>query len=522
MKMKNKKYNRSDSTEKSEIWSFKRVNRFKNIKQRLTRKNSKYNALLGLDKKGAGGKTFGQKLIQTFLNRDFIVCLSITAFVLIIFRVIATIPLPGVKINSKFNVSSSDFISIFNLLGGGGLSQVSMFAIGVSPYITAQIIMQLLSTDIVPPLSRLAKSGEIGRRKIELITRLLTLPFALIQSYGIVMLIQTQGRDVATFSSNTPAMISFYVLLMSAGTYLAMFMSDIISKRGVGNGVSLIIMSGILANLPGNFWQMFNRLLGVVPPSSNPLVGVLACALYVVFFLIMLLTVVFITLSTRKIPIQQTGEGLIKDPNDLPYLPIKVNNGGVIPVIFASSIMSIPITVVQFLPQSEGRWIVEDYFSLQTPVGVIIYGILVVLFVFLYSYIQINPEQIAKNFEKSHKFIPGIRSGYETEQHISRVLTRVNFFGAPFLAVIAVIPYVLSIVLHIPSSIGLGGTGIIIIVSVAIELWKAVHSLYTTTTYQMVHKNLVIANKDDTNYARKTTISDGNFGTDKETVSQLW
>lgn len=297
-------------------------------------------------------KSFVQKLTSLFTNREFIICLATTAFVLVVFRILAVIPLPGVEIEKKADDSNS-FISIFNLLGGGGLSQVSMFAVGVSPYITAQIIMQLLSTEIVPPLSRLAKSGELGRRKIEFITRIVTLPFAVVQAYGIVILIQTQG--FAKFTSTSPEMISFYVVLMSAGTYLAIFMSDVISKRGVGNGVSLIIMSGILSNIPGSFMQMFDKLLEVVPSSTNPLIGVLACAMYVVFFVLLLLAVVFITLSTRKIPVQQMGEGLIKDPNELPYLPIKINNGGVIPIIFASSIMSMPITVVQFLPQDTGR-----------------------------------------------------------------------------------------------------------------------------------------------------------------------
>ena len=497
-------------------WNYNRINRFQQLKTKLLRHKKKrsYDESLRLSRKNLNeSKSFVQKLTSLFTNREFIICLATTAFVLVVFRILAVIPLPGVEIEKKADDSNS-FISIFNLLGGGGLSQVSMFAVGVSPYITAQIIMQLLSTEIVPPLSRLAKSGELGRRKIEFITRIVTLPFAVVQAYGIVILIQTQG--FAKFTSTSPEMISFYVVLMSAGTYLAIFMSDVISKRGVGNGVSLIIMSGILSNIPGSFMQMFDKLLEVVPSSTNPLIGVLACAMYVVFFVLLLLAVVFITLSTRKIPVQQMGEGLIKDPNELPYLPIKINNGGVIPIIFASSIMSMPITVVQFLPQDTGRWFVEDYFSLQTPVGITIYGVLVFLFVFLYSYIQTNPEQIAKNFEKSHKFIPGIRSGVETERYISRVLTRINFFGAPYLAIIAVIPYVFASLLAVPSSIGLGGTGIVIVVSVALELWRAINSIYTTTNYQLVYKNMMIAHQDVT--AKESSQQDEG----KETINQLW
>lgn len=158
----------------------------------------------------------------------------------------------------------------------------------------------------------------------------------------------------------------------------------------------------------------------------------------------------------------------------------------------------------------------EDYFSLQTPVGITIYGVLVFLFVFLYSYIQTNPEQIAKNFEKSHKFIPGIRSGVETERYISRVLTRINFFGAPYLAIIAVIPYVFASLLAVPSSIGLGGTGIVIVVSVALELWRAINSIYTTTNYQLVYKNMMIAHQDVT--AKESSQQDEG----KETINQLW
>ncbi len=464
-------------------------------------------------------KSFGQRTIALLRNKNFMGAVWITVFFLVLFRVLSTIPLPGIKINqpTSSSTSTNDFFALFNLLGGGGLSQLSLFAIGVSPYITSQIIIQLLSTDLVPPLARLAKSGEIGRRRIEVLTRIITLPFAVVQAFAIIELANSNG-GAFTLENPDAAHKAFYIIAMTAGSYLAIFVGDMISKRGVGNGVTLLILSGILAQLPAGFITVFNTITGLVISPNPALTSIISFAVYFVAFVALLLATTFISISTRKIPIQQTGQGLIEDLGALPFLPIKINSAGVIPVIFASSIMSIPITIAQFTPQGEGRWFVEDYLSLSTPVGITIYGVLIILFTFFYSYIQINPEQLSKNFEKSHRFIPGVRPGQETEKHIARVLMRTNFIGAPFLALIAVIPYVMSATMGIPNTLSLGGTGIVIMVSASLELYSSLRSAATTTNYQQIRQQLSQAITTAAPDAAGERRQDG----PRDEVSELW
>lgn len=300
----------------------------------------------------------GQRIIKLLRNRDFVISVFVTLFLILLFRVISVIPLPGITISqnkNNLNNGVSDFFDLFNLLGGGGLSQLSLFAVGISPYISAQIIMQLLSTDLIPPLSKLAKSGELGRRRIELITRFVTLPFAVVQAFAIIALINNQRNGAIRFENGGILHQAFYIVTMTAGTYIGIFIGDIISKKGVGNGITLLILSGILARLPDGFIVMY-RVLGGVIISTNPiLTSAINFSLYFLAFLVLLLAITFVNSSTRRIPIQQTGEGMVLGNEKLPYLPIKLNAAGVIPVIFASSIMSIPITIAEFQPQSEAR-----------------------------------------------------------------------------------------------------------------------------------------------------------------------
>lgn len=457
-------------------------------------------------------KSFGQKVIALLSNRSFMISVFVTFFLLLLFRIISVIPLPGIKINNTED-SSNDFFSLFNLLGGGGLSQMSLFAVGVSPYISSQIIMQLLSTDLIPPLSRLAKSGELGRRRIEVITRIITLPFAIVQSFAIVAMSINGSNTSITLENSDISHQIFYIFAMTAGCYLAIFIGDIISKRGVGNGITLLILSGILAQLPNGFIAVYNVISGLVISTNQLLTTIISFSVYILVFILLLVATTFVNISVRKIPIQQTGQGMSADIKSLPYLPIKVNCAGVIPVIFASSIMSIPITIAQFQPQTAARWFVEDYLSLTTPVGISIYFVLIILFTFFYSYIQINPEQLASNFEKGHKFIPGIRPGYDTEKHITRVLVRINFIGAPFLAVIAAIPYIISITLKIPNTLSLGGTGIVIMVSATLELFNSMKSAATATNYQQLRQQIV------TSLPNEQLQIENNIN---DEVSQLW
>lgn len=439
-------------------------------------------------------QSFGQRAMALLRNRDFVVSVCVTIALLLLFRIISSIPLPGITVNSPdANTNASSFFALFNLLGGGGLSQLSLFAVGVSPYITSQIIMQLLSTDLVPPLAAMARGGELGRRRLEVITRIVALPFAIVQSFAIIALSSGGSTAAITLDNDDATHQAFYIITMTAGTYMAIFFGDVISKRGVGNGVTLLIMSGILAQLPNGFIAVYEVIAGQAIVANQQLTTIIGFAVYILAFIILLTATTFINISVRKIPIQQTGQGMIDDYRALPYLPIKVNAAGVIPVIFASSIMSIPITIAQFQQQSEGRWFVEDYLTLNTPVGLTLYTLFIILFTFFYSYIQINPDQMARNFEKSHRFIPGVRPGQDTEKHIARVLMRVNFLGAPFLAIIALIPHVISITMGVPNSLSLGGTGIVIMVAASLELFSALRSAATSTGYQRLRAQMSLS-----------------------------
>lgn len=443
-------------------------------------------------------KNFWFQFKQLFTNKQVIVSFVATMILLILFRVGATLTIPGIYIaNGSISGADSSFLGILNLLGGGGTSRLSFMAVGVSPYITAQIIIQLLSSDLVKPLTRLSKSGERGKRKIEVITRLLTIPFALMQAYAVLSLssASASASGITFFGQSSISSIQGYQLFflligMTAGTFLTLFIGDIISKRGVGNGITLIILVGVVSSLYPNFASVFQILTGT-NTISNDLLKYFSFVVYLCFFVIMLLVTTFINGSVRKIPIQQIGQGLSKEIDEMPYLPIKLNAAGIIPVIFASSIMTIPPTVAQFLSQdSLAISFINNYLAIESPVGLTIYSILILLFGFFYAHIQVNSEKLAENFQKSGKFIPGVKMGEETQKYISRTLNRISFIGVPFLMVIAIIPYIISMTTDIPNGLALGGTGIIIMVTGSLDFWSSLKSAQTNYTYSNLTKGL--------------------------------
>lgn len=447
-------------------------------------------------------KTFLENL-SIFKNKKVIIAILVTLGILVLFRIGSIIPMPFIQISDSSNYDSNSFLQMMNLIGGGGLSKVSIFAIAVSPYITAQIIVQLLSTDLIPPLSRLAKSGERGRKKLEIVTRLLTLPFAGIQAYAILTM-ATGENSFITFSSDSPLTQGsslyyfFYIALMIAGTYIAIFLGDLITKRGVGNGITLIILAGIVSSLFSSFQTVYLNLQNITTHNSQ-LISVISFIAYLCFYVLVLLAVIFINNSVRKVPIQQVGGNFGKDADELSYLPIKINPSGVIPVIFASSLMTIPTTIAQFLPtgSSASAWI-NNYISLDSISGIIIYFFLIIIFSFFYSYVQLNPQKMSEDFKKSGRFIPGLKVGGDTEKYISRILFRINWIGGPFLGIIATLPYIVSIAcnyaskgsINIPSYAILGGTGIVIMVSATIDLWQSIKSTATTVNYSYQKKEI--------------------------------
>lgn len=445
---------------------------------------------------------FIRQIKSIITSKNVLVSIFVTLCLILFFNLISKIPMPHISI-VKNSSESNALLNMLNLLGGGGLTNMSLFATGISPYITTQIIVQLLSSDIIPPLARLAKTGERGRKKIEIITRVLTIVFAVIQAYSIIAMLTTSGQ-IQFKGQSQPIPTSYmimYIIMMVAGTYLSIFISDLITKKGVGNGVTTIILSGIVSSLLGNFILVRNSINAHIP-STNELYQIMAFIVYLIFYAMILWTITFITCSTRKIPIQQTGQSLIKIADDLPYLPFKLNTGGVIPVIFSSSLMTLPLTIAQIVaagdPNSQNGFVLftNAVFSFQSVGGVITYCVLIILFTFFYSYVQINPNKISIDFMKSGRFIIGVKIGVTTEKYISKILYRINWIGGPFLAFVTSLPYIASLATNqvIPSVAALGGTGIIIMVSGSIDIWQSIVSASITSSYTAKRKQITQIN----------------------------
>lgn len=443
-------------------------------------------------------------------NKSIIHGVVITLFFMLIYHIGTMITLPGITLPQSYHQQAkTSFLSTIDLLAAGGFDKMSIFAIGLGPYITAQIIIQLLSSDLIKPLKNLASAGEYGKRKIEIIIRLLTLPFCLIQSYAILAMILNSNSSgsrsgIKIFGCEEIRSIPIQNLislmfLLSAGTYIAIFFSDMITKRGIGNGMTTLILGGIVGSLYRNFNYAFNSIKLLIirqNRNSDQITIFLSFFLYLFIYLVLLIFIIFVNGTIRKIPIQQTGQGLILDKKQLPFFTIKLNSVGVIPVIFASSLITIPGTIAQFFKNNGPRWFIEKWLTLNSWVGIVIFFFFIIIFTFFYSYVQINPMMIADNFQKSGKFILGIKLGNDTEKHISTVLYRINCLGGPILAIIAIIPYIISLTTKIPTGMALGGTANIIMVTTCLELLNSIKSIATTSGYNITKKNIDYSNNN--------------------------
>lgn len=412
-------------------------------------------------------------------NQNLISRILFTLGVIIFIRLLSHLTIPGVILNKdQSGMNNNEFLNLISMLGGGTIGKFSIIALGVSPYITASIITQLLSTDVIPILTRWSKSGEKGRKKLDRLTRLLTIPFALMQ--GTATIFTMAKEQIITPKWDNPGngagnSVFYYFLVpcvLIAGTMFMLWIGDQITKKGIGNGVSIIIFSGIVAKLPFSIKTTYNFWLGKNADPNSFFTGLLDFIVYMIMFLVVILFVVLLNETERKIPIRQTGSGLSKEL-DKTFLPLKLNCSGVIPVIFASALISAPITIAQIVklthPTSGFVIFVNNYISFSSWTGIVIYAILVISFSFLYSQVQINPEKIAENFQKSGKFIPGINPGKDTEKYLTNVINRLTILGSLSLSIIAVLPYIISKITSLPSSLAIGGTGLIIIVSVSLQ-----------------------------------------------------
>ncbi len=401
-----------------------------------------------------------------------------TLAMLLIYRIGSAIPVPGVDAGKlSAQIADNSILSMMNLLGGGAFERMSVFALGVGPYITASIIIQLLSMDVIPALTELSKSGQTGRTKIDKITRYFGVVLAFVQAFSMVY---GFDRQYAILESTTVSSYLYTATILCAGTQFLIWIGDRISMKGIGNGISIIIFAGIVSNIPAQFAQVFNIQ---VSGSSQGAVfgGVLQFVLYCILYLAIIVGVVIMQLAVRKIPIQYTSSSNTRG-NDITYLPFKINSASVIPVIFANSIMMAPQIILSFINTNAYNK-VSNFLSLQRPVGLIIYAVLTFLFTFFYTDLQVDAEKVAENLSKSGAYIPGIRPGSETVTYLHKVIHRITVLGATALTIIAVLPYIVPMFTSLPSSIAIGGTGIIIVVGVAMETVSQLKGQLTQKQY---------------------------------------
>ena len=386
---------------------------------------------------------------------------------LVVFRLLATVPIPGVdRIQLESFLSQNEFLSFLNIFSGGGLSALSIVMLGVGPYITASIIMQLMTlvSDRVKEFQ--TEGGEAGRKKFSKITRYVSLPIAILQSFGFLLLLQQQG----ILNADAAVSIMFInVVAVTAGSFLLMWVGELATEFGIGNGVSLIIFAGIIASLPG----VLAGLVATYDPSQLPTLIAYAAVGIAIILLIVLV-------SEAERPIQVTyakqTRGNKTYGGTSTYLPLRVNQAGVIPIIFAISILLFPTMLAQILSNVSNASVqgffqnVIEFLNNGLYYG-IVYFVLVVLFTFFYTAVTFDPAQIAKNLQRGGAFIAGVRPGEQTEAYISKVLVRITLVGALFLGFIAVLPLVVSYYANLPG-LTIGGTSLLIVVSVVIDLIK--------------------------------------------------
>lgn len=409
-----------------------------------------------------------------------------TLMMLILFRIGTHITVPGVDAVSLAGLSqaSTGLFNILNTFGGGALRQYSIFALGVSPYITASIIVQLLQMDIVPRFAEWSKQGEVGRRHLNKVTVYLTILLGFFQGIGISV-----GFNALTgFGLIRNASFQTYLiiaLVLTAGTMLVMWMGEQITQKGIGNGVSVIIFSGIVAQLPEDFYTLYNQYFAQGGQSLISQFGIILLGVLIVLLLIMF--VIFMEQAQRQIPVQYSKRA--NGASQMAYLPLKINSAGVIPVIFASSFLIIPATILSFFTASYGNepWFIflNQAFNYREPIGAIFYIVLIILFTYFYAFIQVNPEKVAENLQKQGGYIVSVRPGGDTEKYISRMLMRLSTVGAIYLAIITLVPIVATMLIpNFPPNLSLGGTNILIIIGVILETAKQLRGKLIKRNYQ--------------------------------------
>ncbi|OIP81626.1 preprotein translocase subunit SecY [Candidatus Peregrinibacteria bacterium CG22_combo_CG10-13_8_21_14_all_44_10] len=425
-------------------------------------------------------------LSQMWQAKDLRDKIVFTIFMVVVYRLLTHVTMPGVDLKALQSVfDKNKILGAFSLLTGGSASNFSIMLMGLSPYINAVIIMQLLQV-IIPKLEELSQEGEQGRQKITKYTRWLTFPLAFLQSYGMILLINSQANVAIIEGLGDPFVMLPIMLTVSAGTVILMWIGELITEKGITNGISILIFAGILSGLPG----VAGQVLALASEDTSKLIPFVAGMLITVILTVL---IIMITEGQRKIPVTYSGRSQ-SSRGEQANLPIRINQAGMIPIIFAISLITFPGVMAQFMISAESAWVVslgewmQTAFSVGQPLYMISYFLLIIAFTYFYVSITFNPDQIAETIQKRGGFIPGIRPGKQTAEYLHKVSNRLNLFGGVFIAFIAVSPIVIQQLASGTSSgsvpMLISGAGMIIVVGVVLELIRQVNAQLIMHNYE--------------------------------------
>ncbi|MEK5062039.1 preprotein translocase subunit SecY [Cytobacillus sp. FSL R5-0596] len=407
-----------------------------------------------------------------------------TLLMLVVFRIGTFIPVPGVNAELLKAQDELNVFGVLNTFGGGALLNFSILAMGIMPYITASIIVQLLQMDVVPKFTEWSKQGDVGRRKLAQFTRYFTIVLGFIQALGMSYGFNNLAGGMLI---ENPGITSYLLIavVLTAGTAFLMWLGEQITSKGVGNGISIIIFAGIVAGIPSTVNQIYAQQFENA--GEQLFLRIVTVLLILIAVIAIVVGTIFIQQALRKIPIQyakRVTAGQNSAGGQSTHLPLKVNAAGVIPVIFAISFIITPRTIAGFFEQNDVTLWIQRIFDYTSPIGMVIYSALIIAFTYFYAFIQVNPEQVAENLKKQGGYIPGIRPGNNTQEYLTRVLFRLTLVGALFLTVISILPVFFINIAGLPESAQIGGTSLLIVVGVALETMKQLEAQLVKRHYK--------------------------------------
>lgn len=399
-----------------------------------------------------------------------------TLMVLVIYRIGTFIPVPGVNTDvlQSANEAGSQLMGLLNTFSGGALLQFSIFALSIYPYVTASIIVQLLSMDVIPKFTEWSKQGEHGKKKLAQITRYGTIVLGLVQAFATAIGFN-RIYNAEMIPNATTVDYILIAIVLTAGTSLLMWLGEQITEKGIGNGISILIFAGIVANIPGYISTTAQSDFIV---DGQTFLNSMKTVIILLVLIMIIIGVIFIQQGIRKVPVQYAkrvvGNKMYGGQNT--HIPLKVNAAGVIPVIFAVSLLQFPVILANFWSTYQWAQWVQENLNYSQPLGMVLYAIMIIGFTFFYTFVQINPQQMAENMKKNGGYIPGVRPGKATEKYITRVMSRLTVTGAVFLTVISLLPIAFGSLSGLPQSVQIGGTSLLIVVGVALDTMKTIES----------------------------------------------